>query len=184
MKKKLNITLPEELIQELKIYVLKFGNNNLSRLIEELTTDFLKEENKMRNELKVWKEDGYEVVEAHHNYDLHKFEVYQDDEMRGTIYPDDMETQSLIIKDLNSHICVDGWEDGNGETIRLVKYTVEIVDTKEDKAGTGTPGEMFSDYNYKDIKKRYHGMIWDKGCTLLLGKQIGEEWELLEEKSN
>jgi len=57
MKKKLNITLPEELIQDLKIYVLKFGNNNVSQLIEQLATDFLKEENKMKNVQTLWYHD-------------------------------------------------------------------------------------------------------------------------------
>ena len=57
MRKKLNVTLPEELIQDLKIYVLKFGNNNVSQLIEQLATDFLKEENEMKNVQTLWYHD-------------------------------------------------------------------------------------------------------------------------------
>ncbi len=185
MKKKLTLTIEEDVIRDLKIYVLNHGSNNVSKLIEELATEFLNKEGEkeMKNE---WVEKNYTVVAAEHDYDLKKFEVYQEDELIGTIYPDDLQQQEQIINDLNNHVNVDGWEtnDGEGGEIELIRYLIETVNTKEEKAGNGIPTVMFEAYNYQDMKSMYDNMIWDNGTTLLLGKQDKEEYELLEKKSN
>ena len=47
-KKKLTLTIEEDVIRDLKIYVLNQGSNNVSKLIEELATEFLKGEKEMK----------------------------------------------------------------------------------------------------------------------------------------
>lgn len=65
--------------------------------------------------MKTWEEENYTVVEQEHDYDLHKFEVYQDDELIGTIYPDNLDDQEQIKKHLDNHVNVNGWETNDGE---------------------------------------------------------------------
>lgn len=184
MKKKLTLTIEETVIMDLKLYALKNRNDNsVSALLEELATEFLKGEKEMKNE---WVEKGYTVIAAEHDYDLKKFEVYQEDELVGTIYPDDLEQQEQIIKDLNNHVNVDGWEtnDGQGGEIELKRYVIESVDTKADEAGTGTPVESFNGNGYKEMKRLFDTMNWDEGKTLLFGTKHKGEYELIEEKSH
>jgi len=70
--------------------------------------------------MKTWERDGYIVVERPFDFDLHVFDVIGDGgEVIGTIYPADINDMHAIIKDLDSGEDVDGWEDGNGNTIRL-----------------------------------------------------------------
>lgn len=66
--------------------------------------------------MKTWEEENYTVVEEEHDYDLHKFEVYQDDELIGTIYPDNLDDQEQIKKHLDNHVNVNGWETNDGES--------------------------------------------------------------------
>ncbi len=69
--------------------------------------------------MRTWNRNGYEVVEREFDYDLHVFDVIKDDEIIATITPDGIESMDSIIADLDSGLDVDGWEDGNGNTIRI-----------------------------------------------------------------
>ena len=69
--------------------------------------------------MRVWKREGYEVVEVEFDGDLHEFEVVKGDEVIATITPDTIEDMEQIIADLNNGEDVDGWEDGMGNTINI-----------------------------------------------------------------
>lgn len=72
--------------------------------------------------MKVWKfENGIEVYEAEHDYDLHCLEVYNRDDYLGTIYPNTIEDMEDCVKDLDdgSDPITDGWEDGMGHCCTL-----------------------------------------------------------------
>ena len=71
--------------------------------------------------MKTWKRNGYRVVERPFDYDLHVFDIIRgdDEEVITTIYPATIEDMRSIIRDLDAGADVDGWEDGNGNTIRL-----------------------------------------------------------------
>lgn len=74
--------------------------------------------------LRVWKYGTYEVREMSFDRDLHQFEVVTlpdtpFEELAHTITPDSLEIQEEIVKDLNNGNGVNGWEDGNGDTIRI-----------------------------------------------------------------
>ncbi|MCY7485797.1 MULTISPECIES: hypothetical protein [Paenibacillus] len=71
--------------------------------------------------MKTWTREGYEVVEAAMDHDLHQFEVIQDGEVVATIVPPDMESMEQIISDLDAGDDVNGWEDGMGNTIYIEK---------------------------------------------------------------
>lgn len=67
-------------------------------------------------ELRTWERKGYTVEMVVHDYDLRVFEVIQGDKVQ-TIYPATIEDMQAIIEDLDNGEDVDGWEDGNGNTI-------------------------------------------------------------------
>jgi hypothetical protein len=67
--------------------------------------------------MKTWEREGYYVQEVKFDYDLHAFEVIKDDEVIATITPDSIEAMHQIIADLDAGEDVNGWEDGNGNTI-------------------------------------------------------------------
>ena len=71
--------------------------------------------------MKIWERNGYRVVEKPFDYDLHVFDIIRsdDEEVITTIYPATIEDMRSIIRDLDAGADVDGWEDGNGNTIRL-----------------------------------------------------------------
>ena len=69
--------------------------------------------------MRTWKRNGYEVVEIEFDGDLHEFEVIKDDEVIATITPDSIEDMESIIADLDAGKGVNGWEDGNGNTISI-----------------------------------------------------------------
>lgn len=70
--------------------------------------------------MKTWARDGYKVVEKPFDFDLHVFDVIRDDgKVISTIYPATIEDMNAIIRDLDNGEDVDGWEDGNGNTIRV-----------------------------------------------------------------
>lgn len=69
--------------------------------------------------MKNWKRDGYEVKEIEFDMDLHQFNVVKNDEVIATITPDSIDSMLSIINDLDNGECVDGWEDGTGNTIRI-----------------------------------------------------------------
>jgi len=70
--------------------------------------------------MKTWLRNGYKVVEKPFDFDLHVFDVIMDNGyFVCTIYPATIEDMDAIIRDLDNGEDVDGWEDGNGNTIRL-----------------------------------------------------------------
>lgn len=70
--------------------------------------------------MKTWKRNGYKVIERPFDYDLHVFDVIMDNGYCiYTICPATIEDMRSIIRDLDAGADVDGWEDGNGNTIRL-----------------------------------------------------------------
>lgn len=72
-------------------------------------------------EMRTWEREGYIVVEAAFDHDLHQFEVVQDGETLFTITPPDLESQEQIVEALDAGEDVNGWEDGNGTTIHIEK---------------------------------------------------------------
>jgi hypothetical protein len=67
-----------------------------------------------------WIRETYTVTERNFNYDLKEFVVTANDGgIIATITPDSLESAASIRKDLDAGECVDGWEDGMGNTIRI-----------------------------------------------------------------
>lgn len=73
----------------------------------------------MKNTLRTWQRKGYTVEEQEFDYNLHKFVVIQEDEEDQEIVPDSIEVMKEIIHALDNGEDVDGWENGNGETIKV-----------------------------------------------------------------
>lgn len=69
--------------------------------------------------MRTWTREGYEVVEIDFDHDLHQFQVIKGDEVVATITPNDLDTQAQIIADLDAGEDVNGWEDGEGNTISV-----------------------------------------------------------------
>lgn len=70
--------------------------------------------------MRVWERKGYFVEEKEFDHDLHEFCVIRDNgEVIATITPATIEDMEQIIEDLNNGEDVDGWEDGNGNTISI-----------------------------------------------------------------
>lgn len=182
MTKGITIRVSEELKTKFNVYCAK-NQITATKVLTDYIENLINEGEKEMNN-KIWVEKGYTVIAAEHDYDLKKFEVYQEDELVGTIYPDDLESQEQIIKGLNNHVNVNGWADGQGGEIELKRYVIESVDTKADEEGTGTPVESFSGYNQEEMKSLFDRMNWDKNKTLLLGRKHKGEYELIEEKSH
>lgn len=65
---------------------------------------------------RAWARDTYTVEMVDFDGDLKEFEITQGDTVQ-TITPDSIETMEQIIEDLSNGEDVDGWEDGNGNTI-------------------------------------------------------------------
>src|SRR5699024_2273780 len=85
-----------------------------------------KEEIKMEN--RTWERQNYEVDMVDHDYDLKAFEVRQYGMVTWTIVPGDIESMKEIIEDLDNGEDVEGWEDGNGNTVVLINEdTLEAV---------------------------------------------------------
>ena len=69
--------------------------------------------------LKTWERNTYTVEEREFDGDIHEFDVVKDGEVIATINPETIEDMQAIIEDLDNGEDVDGWEDGNGNTINL-----------------------------------------------------------------
>lgn len=69
--------------------------------------------------MRVWKREGYQVVEVAFDGDLHEFEVVKGEEVVATITPADIEDMNRIIEDLDNGEDVNGCEDGMGNTIAI-----------------------------------------------------------------
>jgi len=114
MKKQIAIRLEEEDIKKLKIYAAT-NDTTMQALAEECLLKLIEEE----KEMKTWERKGYTVEERYFDYDLHKFVVIQEDEEDQEIVPDSLEAMAEIIHALDNGEDVDGWENGNGETIKI-----------------------------------------------------------------
>jgi len=70
--------------------------------------------------MRTWERSGYKVVEKAFDFDLHEFDVVMEyGEVVGTISPATLKDMAEIVADLDAGEDVDGWEDGNGNTIRV-----------------------------------------------------------------
>jgi hypothetical protein len=70
--------------------------------------------------METWHRNGYKIVEKDFDYDLHEFDIIKNGSIIATITPDSIDRMNSIVADLNSGECVDGWEDGKGNTIRVL----------------------------------------------------------------
>lgn len=96
-------------------------------------------------ELRVWEFEGYTVEMVEHSYDLKAFEVVQGEETQ-TIVPATIEDMNEIIEALDSGEDVDGWEDGNGNTIVIEGDSLMTRDEAIEKA---------SEYLEEDIAENF-----------------------------
>jgi len=72
------------------------------------------------SKMKIWKREGYTVIEKPFDFDLHCFHIVRgDDETIGVIYPNTIDEMHSIIEDLENGESIEGWEDGMGNTIHL-----------------------------------------------------------------
>ena len=69
--------------------------------------------------LKTWERNTYTVEEREFDGDIHEFDVVKNGEVIATINPETIEDMQAIIEDLDNGEDVDGWEDGNGNTINI-----------------------------------------------------------------
>jgi len=69
--------------------------------------------------MRTWAREGYEVVEKEFDHQMHEFDVIKDGEIIATITPADLDNQAQIVADLDAGEDVNGWEDGNGNTISV-----------------------------------------------------------------
>jgi len=70
--------------------------------------------------MRIWKRDGYKVVERPFDFDLHHFDVVTDNGyLVGTLCPATIADMQNIVAHLDAGADVDGWEDGAGSTIRI-----------------------------------------------------------------
>ena len=69
--------------------------------------------------LRTWERNTYIVEEKEFDGDLHEFDVIKNGEVIATINPATIEDMQAIIEDLDNGEDVDGWEDGNGNTINI-----------------------------------------------------------------
>ncbi len=69
--------------------------------------------------MRTWERKGYKVVESEFDYNLHQFKVIKKGEVIATITPGSLKEMNEITKDLYDGECVDGWEDGMGNTINI-----------------------------------------------------------------
>jgi len=67
--------------------------------------------------MRTWKRENYTVEEREFDYSLHCFAVVQDDKEDQIITPGSIKEMNSIIKFLDDGEGVDGWEDGQGNTI-------------------------------------------------------------------
>ncbi|GEM_PF-3212925 len=83
-------------------------------------TEYAEKIMKGREEMRTWERKNYYVAEETFDHDLHKFVIYSnDDEVIGEIYPNSIEDMETVIDDLDNGADVDGWEDGQGNTIKI-----------------------------------------------------------------
>ena len=69
--------------------------------------------------MRTWEYEDYVVKEKEFDYDLHEFDVVKNGEIVATITPGSIHNMEGVIYFLNQGYCVDGWEDGKGNTINI-----------------------------------------------------------------
>ena len=82
--------------------------------------------------MRKWKRNGYTVEEREFDYSLHVFAVLVDGKKEQIIYPASIEDMESLIADLDNGDDVQGWEDGNGNTIYTDPEFLEDEDENED----------------------------------------------------
>lgn len=119
MKETIRVRVTEEMKKEFEKTV-KENAHNASQLIRNMIQDYIKENKKEMEEmeLRTWERNGYTVEMVEWDYDLKAFEVIQGEETQ-TIVPTTIEDMNEIIEALDNGEDVDGWEDGNGNTILI-----------------------------------------------------------------
>lgn len=86
------------------------------------------------SEMRVWEREGYTVEEKAFDHDLHEFDVVKGGEVIATITPGSIEDMEYIIEDLESGADVNGWDDGNGNTITVqVKIDPALIKTNKNQ---------------------------------------------------
>lgn len=100
---------------------LKSGITSLEKLPFEKAAKLTTYAKQIRggNNMRTWERKGYEVIEKEFDGDLHHFDIMQDDEVVATIEPETIDDMQLIKADLDAGEDVNGWEDGNGNTIYI-----------------------------------------------------------------
>lgn len=79
-------------------------------------------------DMRVWKRNGYTVEEKEFDYDLHQFDIVKDNKVIATITPNSIKDMQSVIEDLNEGVDVDGWEDGNGNTIIIPNNEINEIE--------------------------------------------------------
>lgn len=69
--------------------------------------------------MKKWYRNGYFVQEVSFNFALHEFQIIRHAKVIHTITPETIEDMNRIIEALDAGEDVNGWEDGNGQTISI-----------------------------------------------------------------
>ena len=69
--------------------------------------------------MRTWKRESYTVEEKEFDFNLREFDVVKNNGVIATITPGGLEEMGEMIKGLDAGECVDGWEDGKGNTIRI-----------------------------------------------------------------
>lgn len=69
--------------------------------------------------MRTWTREDYIVVEKEFDYDLHEFDVIKNNECIYTITPNDIQDMNEMIEALDNGEDINGWEDGNGNTISI-----------------------------------------------------------------
>lgn len=68
--------------------------------------------------MKKWNRDGYKIEERIHDYDLNKLVVVYKDKTEHEIIFDTIADFSEAVRSLDKGDCIDGWEDGFGNTVQ------------------------------------------------------------------
>src|SRR5690625_3478785 len=96
-------------------------------------------------ELRTWERNGYTVEMVEWDYDLKAFEVIQGENTQ-TIVPATIEDMHEIIEALDNGEDVDGWEDGNGNTITIEGESLMTRDAAIEKV---------NEYLEEDVTKNF-----------------------------
>ena len=140
-RKNLNITLPEELIIELKVYALKHGNNNVSRLIEEMIVKFLGEKGEEKDGDAI-DTDSLEEDARMRIYRVERVQYRRDlDSLMGSwteLETHDKEEAIKCFEELKNEITSGGvilnkWDQDSQEYVWMDEYNLDLKKFEESK---------------------------------------------------